>query len=233
MQAIIPAELHFFEAKQSPISSIFDDIYFSSNEGVLESDYVFLQGNKLPERFAEAKNFVIAELGFGSGLNFHLTQKLWQKRWLEKTSSKAHLTYISIEKHPIKIIDLRRIYEQLGFIPEWLHAYPLPIYGVYNIHIAHNITLCLMFMAANEALQQVQDLSIDAWFLDGFAPAKNPQMWSEDIIANVARTMKAGGSFATFTAASAVRNALVSNGLCVEKIKGYGKKRHMLVGHKP
>jgi tRNA 5-methylaminomethyl-2-thiouridine biosynthesis bifunctional protein len=231
MYSISPANLSYSN-ETTPTSTDYDDVYFMPNHAFAEIDFVSLRGNGLHERFMEASNFTIAELGFGTGLNFHLTNQLWRKM----ASKDAKLTYISIEKHPINADDLANLHEKLGIAKnsqEWRTQYPLPIYGVYTLHLSHNVQLVLMFMEASDGVAQIADASVDSWFLDGFAPAKNPEMWSDDIMRGVARTLQAQGTFATFTAASMVRQSLQQHGLVVEKIKGYGCKRHMLIGNKP
>ncbi len=231
MYAITPANLGFSNAT-TPISHDYDDVYFMPNHAFAEIDYVSLQGNGLHERFTEAEDFTIAELGFGTGLNFQLTMQLWQK--LAKPHAK--LTYISIEKHPISAHDLLTLHANLGTEEasnEWRTQYPLPIYGIYPLHLSHNVQLVMMFMEAKDGLAHINDASVDAWFLDGFAPAKNPDMWSNDVLQGVSRSLRQGGTFATFTAASLVRTGLQQYGINVKKIIGYGCKRHMLVGKKP
>jgi tRNA 5-methylaminomethyl-2-thiouridine biosynthesis bifunctional protein len=230
MYVITPAQLSFSN-ETTPTSSHFDDVYFMPNHALNEIDYVSLRGNGLHERFAQVDKFIVAELGFGTGLNFQLTRNLWQKL----ASAQAKLTYISIEKHPINADDLLKIHEKLNLADatyEWLAQYPLPIYGTYILHLSHNVKLVLMFMEAIDAMNKIADASVDSWFLDGFAPAKNPEMWSEALMQGVARTLNKGGTFATFTAASMVKTLLQQQGLHVEKIKGYGCKRHMLIGKK-
>ncbi len=233
MYAISPARLSFStqSSDYTPISCDYDDVYYMPNHAFEEIDYVSLRGNGLHERFAQTTDFTIAELGFGTGLNFHLTTQLWQKL----AHKSAKLTYISIEKHPISAADLLELHQKLGIAEEsrqWRSQYPSPLYGVYPLHLSHNIQLILIFMEAICGVQQINDASINAWFLDGFAPAKNPDMWNDDILKHVARTLKPQGTFATFTAASSVRQSLQQHGVVVEKIKGYGCKRHMLIGKK-
>ncbi len=216
----------------TPISLQFDDIYFSPIDGVGESKYHFLQGNHLYERFAENKStsFTVAETGFGTGLNFLLTAELWQKT----APIDRQLHYISVEKYPIPIAYLQAIYRKKNWenaiTRELLANYPQPKQGVYDIAIGKNIQLTLLF---GDAVSQFShyEFTTDAWFLDGFAPAKNPEMWSDALYQSMARHSQKGTTFATFTAASSVRRGLINVGFTVEKGKGFGKKRERLLGY--
>lgn len=209
----------------------FDDIYFQPEQGMEESSYVFLQMNDLEARFQSLKEgarFRIAELGFGSGLNFLLTAKTWQ----ETARKAAQLYFVSFEKHPILKKDLQQIYRYWPELSEQADAllsqYPEPVAGFHKLSFGL-VHLLLGFGDVAELLPHVKT-QIDAWFLDGFAPAKNPDMWAEDIFAHMARLTVTGGTYATFTAAGAVRRGLEAAGFDVTKEKGFGKKRDMLVG---
>lgn len=221
----------------TPYSTQFEDVYFSRAGGVAETTYVFLQGNRLPERWKDRPQFTIGELGFGTGLNFLVA---WQA-FLASSSPKQHLHFISVEKYPFTAEMLRALYEQaiahstlaaadVAQLAALLAAYPLRLPGWHTIHL-ERCTLTLGFGDALALLTSL-DAKIDAWFIDGFSPAKNPHMWQPEIFAQLARLSASGASFATFTAAGEVKRQLVAHGFAVEKIKGFAHKREMLIGEK-
>ena len=201
-------------------SASFDDIYFSRHDGAAETRHVFLQGNGLPARWQGADRFTIGELGFGSGLNF---MTAWKE--LLSTNSDGCLHYISVEKFPFTPEQLRNLH---GDQP-WIDAYPLRLPGWHRVQLERCI-LTLGFGDAEELLGGVGKASVDAWFLDGFAPAKNEAMWRDSLLAHIARLTAPGGSFATFTAAGAVKRSLMAHGFAVEKVQGFAHKRDMLKG---
>lgn len=228
-----------------PYSSIFQDVYFSSDNGLLESEYVFLQGNGLSERWRNfnGEHFVIAETGFGSGLNFLCATRLW----LATAPQKATLHFISVEKYPLRLQDMT------DALQPWreLQAFSAPLLADYahicrseNIHKLYDnrVQLSLLIGDATECLKRLnmpnvsiinlnsKILKIDAWFLDGFSPAKNPDMWQAALFAQMARLSTPETSFATFTSAGDVRRGLLAAGFVVRKQVGFGKKREMLLG---
>lgn len=227
--ALKPALLQWSEdgALRSPD---FDDIYFQPKQGPEESYYVFLEQNRLPERFATAPagGFKIAELGFGTGLNFLLTAQLWQK-----IRPDAQLTYVSIEKHPIRREDLARIFsfwpELREFSAPLLEQYPPLVGGFHHLHFPDKkIHLMLLFGDVAEMLPELKG-KFDAWYLDGFAPAKNPQMWEDKLFPLIVARTKPEGTLASFSSAGAVRRGLQSSGFEVERARGFGTKRDMTV----
>lgn len=247
MTSTTAAKIHYNDAGM-PISRQFDDIYFNPEAGVAESRYVFITQNGLPARWEnliaapdKAKNtFRIAETGFGTGLNF-LT--VWQQL-RDSTAAPLHLHFISFEKYPLSRADLA---QSLAQFPEFaeltatlLAQYPIAEPGCHRMHFqdsaatgGHQITLDLWLGDIQDTLPEWQanaKQQIDAWFLDGFAPDKNPDMWQPSLYQTLADTLVEGGTFATFTAASDVRRGLQAAGLAVEKIKGFGRKRNMLRG---
>ena len=235
MHQLKPANVVWDETSKTLKNVDVGDIYFQAESGREESQYVFLDGNDLPERFKTACSFRIGELGFGSGLNFLLTWKLW----LETAPPNAPLHYFSIERAPLPLNDLRRI---LSFWPELspfatalLDKFPPFIGGIHTIVFssgggrASNVTLSLFLGEAKEALSGLRS-KMDAWYLDGFAPAKNPDIWDDPLLLDIARCTGDGGSFATFTAAGGVRRGLEAAGFSVKKTRGFGKKRDMLTG---
>ncbi len=215
----------------TPRSRRYDDVYFSQDDGLDETAYVFLQQNELPERWQQqADRFVIAETGFGTGLNFLLTMKAW----LETAPAGAVLHYISIEKFPVSPEDIARIasrWRELDpCVEELLRVYPPPLPGMHLVELAGGrVRLHLVFDEVESALAQIS-CRVDAWYLDGFAPSSNPDMWTERVFELIGRNTRVGGSFATYTAAGTVRRGLADAGFEVQKCKGYGRKRDMLKG---
>lgn len=203
-------------------SASFGDVYFSRASGEEETKHVFLAANGLPQRFAQARHFTIGELGFGTGLNFLVAWKTFLQ-----TPGSGHLHYISVEKFPLTREQFAALHPEAEAL---LAHYPLRLPGWHRIQL-ERCTLTLGFGDA-ETLLRDADATIDAWFLDGFAPAKNAAMWSDHLLAHVARLTVAGGTFATFTAAGFVKRSLQANGFTVEKQRGYAHKRDMLAGRK-
>ena len=242
LPSLTPAKLSW--NGDTPEATEFGDIYFSRENGLEESRYVFLDGNKLKERWQqllEKSSFIISETGFGTGLNFLLAWQLWQ----QTAPADAQLFFISTELFPLTQRDLERA---VSFWPELtplsaqlLQKYPSLTPGFHWIRFKDSrVTLLLLFGDANETLPQLinshhPDFSgsnlwhVDAWFLDGFAPAKNPQLWQQNLFAHIAALSKLGTTLATFTAAGQVRRDLTAHGFNVEKIPGYGSKREMVV----
>ena len=218
-----------WRADGSPQSTRFGDIYFSSEDGLAETAHVFLQGNHLPSAWADRTHFTIGELGFGTGLNFLVTWALWR----ETRSPGQYLHFISIEGFPLNTEELSQALEKwpslAPFAAELIANYPAPHTGTHLLHFSDNVSLTLCEGEVVPALSQLE-AQVDAWFLDGFSPASNPDMWSESVFSEVVRLSRAGTTFATFTAAGAVRRGLAAQGFEVQKVKGFGRKREMLVG---
>lgn len=229
-----PAQLDWPQGQ--PQASDFGDIYFSRDDGAAETRHVFLQGNRLPERFATlapCKGFTIIETGFGTGLNWLCTQALWADSRCEETGH-SWLHYLSIEKHPLTAPDLARAQACWPAFAEFASAlqqsYPALVPGFHRLVFPQwRSTLTLVFADVAAALPRIS-AQADAWFLDGFAPSRNPQMWTPNLYEGMARLSRAGSSFATFTAAGDVRRGLAAAGFEVEKAAGFGKKREMLNG---
>lgn len=227
----------------APVSERFDDVYFSKENGLEETHYVFLEGNELPTRLITHSRplFIVAETGFGTGLNF-LT--LWRYfirvREQNPDTQVKRLHFISCEKYPLSHRDLARAHQQwpqLALFSRELQAqWPEPIPGCHRLLFAEGqITLDLWFGDIANLLEQFDeslDQQVDAWFLDGFAPAKNPEMWSESLFNTMARLSRNDGTLATFTAAGFVRRGLQQAGFTLSRRKGYGPKREMLVGQR-
>ena len=240
MFTIQHAKIHFNQ-ENTPVSDKFDDVYFSNQDGLAETHYVFLEGNQLWERWVnyQEAHFVIAETGFGTGLNFFAVTSLFREfRQKYPDSPLKHLYFISFEKYPLPLDALQQAhlaYPQFSHIAQHLQQHWLnPIQGCYRFHFDET-TLDLWFGDIAENLPQLGDYmngKIDAWFLDGFAPSKNPDMWNEQLYQQMFRFTKPQGTFATFTAASAVRKGLENTGFNIKKRKGFGKKRECLSGQK-
>jgi tRNA 5-methylaminomethyl-2-thiouridine biosynthesis bifunctional protein len=210
----------------TPASQHYDDIYFSSEGAILETETVFLKACGLPERWKEFDLFTICELGFGSGANFLTTMKMWQKT----KPKQGRLHYLSVEKHPLEKSQLQKILESLPelkkFTEELIKIWPGPIKGFHRLHFG-DVTLTLIHDDASNALDEM-DACVDAWFLDGFSPSKNPEMWSDEIIKKIYHLSAAGARLGTFTAAGSVKKSLEKAGFKVNKKKGFGRKRHRI-----
>ena len=240
MFTIQHAKIHFNQ-ENTPVSDKFDDVYFSNQDGLAETHYVFLEGNQLWERWVnyQEAHFVIAETGFGTGLNFFAVTTLFREfRQKHPDSPLKRLYFISFEKYPLLLYALQQAhlaYPQFSHLAQHLQQHWLnPIQGCYRFHFDET-TLDLWFGDVAENLPQLGDYmngKIDAWFLDGFAPSKNPDMWNEQLYQQMFRFTKPQGTFATFTAASAVRKGLENAGFNITKRKGFGKKRECLSGQK-
>ena len=240
MFTIQHAKIHFNQ-ENTPVSDKFDDVYFSNQDGLAETHYVFLEGNQLWERWVnyQEAHFVIAETGFGTGLNFFAVTTLFREfRQKHPDSPLKRLYFISFEKYPLLLYALQQAhlaYPQFSHLAQHLQQNWLnPIQGCYRFHFDET-TLDLWFGDVAKNLPQLGDYingKIDAWFLDGFAPSKNPDMWNEQLYQQMFRFTKPQGTFATFTAASAVRKGLENAGFNITKRKGFGKKRECLSGQK-
>lgn len=237
--AIQPARLHF-DSQGTLVSCDFNDIYFSPDNGLQESRYVFIDGNQLTTRFPchPRPLFVVAETGFGCGLNFlALWQSFEQYHRNQPQGQLQRLHMVSFEQYPLTAQDLRLAHHhwpQLACYASALQQqWPLATSGCHRLLFNQGqITLDLWFADINLILPQLDHSwqhQIDAWFLDGFAPAKNPAMWSQALYTALPRLTRAGGTIATFTAAGAVRRGLQQAGFLCEKRKGYGRKREMLI----
>ncbi len=202
----------------APISVRFDDPYFSVNDGLAEARHVFLGGNGLPERVCEG--FHIAELGFGSGLNLLAAWKAW-----EGAGMTTPLWFTSFEAYPM---DKSEMAKALAVWPELAEYAERLLAGGLQMR-SDTLELNVIIGDARETLPEWQGHA-DAWFLDGFSPAKNPELWSPEIMKAVGAHTVQGGTFATYTAAGHVRRALIDAGFEVSRPKGHGNKRHMSAG---
>lgn len=200
-----------------PVSRRFDDPYFSLEDGLAESRHVFLSGNGLPERFADG--FHVAELGFGTGLNLLATLDLWRR-----SGQAGVLHFTSFEAFPMTAKEMIRA--QAAFPPL------APLAGELAPHWGHNeialpdLRFRLIPGDARATLSR-WDEAADAWFLDGFSPAKNPELWEAPLMAQVFAHTAPDGTAATYTAAGFVRRGLAAAGFEVTRSPGHGRKRHM------
>lgn len=226
-----PAQLQW--EQDTPVAAQYDDAYFTRHQGPAETRYVFIEGNRLIQRFQQLPEngfFVVGETGFGTGLNFLATAQAF----LQHAPAQARLHFISTEKHPMPLPDLQRaqaFWPELSELAEELQAhYPAPTPGFHRRWLAnHRIALTLVFADVEEGLRALAG-QVDAWFLDGFAPAKNPEMWQQSLFDLLAQRSAPGASLATFTAAGFVRRGLEASGFHIRKRKGFGTKRHMSLG---
>ncbi|WP_372963910.1 bifunctional tRNA (5-methylaminomethyl-2-thiouridine)(34)-methyltransferase MnmD/FAD-dependent 5-carboxymethylaminomethyl-2-thiouridine(34) oxidoreductase MnmC [Marinobacter sp.] len=230
--ALEPAELLWRDG--IPESARFGDVYFNRDNGLSESRHVFIEANELPGRFADLKantHFVIAETGFGTGLNFLSTWAEWKKHQ-PQTNSVLH--FISFERFPLTTPDLSKalaLWPELApFADQLITQYPQLIKGTHRLLFDEGrvrLTLCF-----GDLLYGLGHLSFiaDAWFLDGFAPSHNPDMWAENAISAIREHSKPGTTFATFTVAGRIRRSLETSGFKIQKLPGFGRKREMLAG---
>jgi tRNA 5-methylaminomethyl-2-thiouridine biosynthesis bifunctional protein len=214
-------------------STLYDDVYASADGGFAQAAHVFLGGNDLPQRWAAARRFVIVETGFGAAVNFLVA---WEA-WLRTAPAGARLHYISVEKHPFLRDDLARVLARSShcapLAAQLLEQYPLPVPGFHRLTFqSGRIVLTLLFDDVLDALRQL-DASAQAFFLDGFAPAKNPRMWSDPLFAEFARLAAPGATAATYTVAAVVREGMQRAGFTVRKAPGFGRKQNMLCARFP
>lgn len=221
-----------FAADGTPYSEAYGDVYHSTAGGLEQARRVFLSGNELPERWAGRERFVILETGFGVGLNFLATWNAWRA----DSRRCARLHYLAGEKHPFSRDDLATLHgglpELAGPAAELRAAWPLLVPGFHRLHLdGGRVVLTLMFGDIADTLPRLRARA-DAIYLDGFAPARNPDMWSLQVFRSLARITAPGATLATWTVAAAVREGLASAGFVTEKLPGFGPKREMLAGHR-
>lgn len=228
----------------TPVSDQFDDVYFSNVNGLEETRYVFLHQNQLPQRWHDSneQRFVIGETGFGTGLNFLAVWHCFDLfRQQHPDAPLQALHFISFEKYPLNKSDLIKSHQawpELAHYAEQLQQfYPIATPECHRLVLADGmVTLDLWFGDIKTCMPTVPSPKhgiVDAWFLDGFAPSKNPEMWSQELFNGMARLAKADCSCATFTAAGFVRRGLIEAGFEMKKVKGFGTKREMLAGTMP
>lgn len=214
----------------TPRSALHGDTYYDPTDGLSESRHVFLGGCGLPEAWADCATFTIGETGFGTGLNFLAIWHAWQN----STARPKRLNYISVEGFPISAEELkaclRRWQDLEPFAEEFVENYPAHQPGYHRVFFADGqISLTLLYGPVLPMLESL-DADVDAWFLDGFAPDRNPDMWHSDVFQELARLSRPDARLATFTVAGQVRRDLEANGFSVEKRPGWGTKREVLSG---
>lgn len=216
-----------------PRSRVFDDVYFSSDSGLEETRHVFIEQNRLRERFAALNadaRFVIGETGFGTGLNFLCAWQLFR----QQAPATARLHFVSVEKYPLRPADLQRalaLWPELTELSQQLLKHYVAVHGGFQRIMLDDgrVTLTLLIGDALEQLPQL-DAQIDAWFLDGFAPAKNPDMWTPELFAELARLAAPGSTLSTFTSTGWVRRLLNAAGFKMKRTPGIGRKWEVLRG---
>nr|WP_321282077.1 bifunctional tRNA (5-methylaminomethyl-2-thiouridine)(34)-methyltransferase MnmD/FAD-dependent 5-carboxymethylaminomethyl-2-thiouridine(34) oxidoreductase MnmC [uncultured Vibrio sp.] len=240
MTSIKNAELGWNESG-TPVSDQFDDVYFSNVNGLEETRYVFLKKNHLPERWQEfdQRRFIIGETGFGTGLNF-LAVWQWFNEFRRENPEAAlkELHFVSFEKYPLSQVDLIKAHQAWPELAEYAEKlqkhYPAAVPECHRIVLEDGaITLDLWFGDIKDCMPQVpygEAGLVDAWFLDGFAPSKNPEMWNQNLFNGMAKLAKQDCTVATFTAAGFVRRGLIEAGFNMTKVKGFGTKREMIAG---
>ncbi|HEX7466590.1 MAG TPA: FAD-dependent 5-carboxymethylaminomethyl-2-thiouridine(34) oxidoreductase MnmC, partial [Usitatibacter sp.] len=219
-------------ADGTPFSPEFQDVYHSSHGGLQQARHVFLRGNDLPARWQGRDSFVIVETGFGLGVNF---LAVWHA-WRADPSRSRRLHFVSVESHPFTREDLAAALGPFAEIEELASAlviaWPPPLAGFHRAHFdGGNVILTLLFGEARAMLPQLVAQG-DAFFLDGFSPARNPGIWSSEVVREIARLAAPGATLATWTVAGGVRTALADAGFSIEKRPGFAAKREMLVGRR-
>ena len=206
----------------TPVSTRYDDPYFSLEDGYAESMHVFLAGNGLPARFRP--DFCVAELGFGTGLNLLSTAIALQQAGLSDP-----VRFTSFEAFPLSPKDIRAALDRFPIPDDLLHSFLAAWNQGKRTFDLPGVSVSIIEGDVRQTLPRWQGRA-DAWFLDGFSPAKNPEMWEPALMAEVARHTAPGGTFATYTAAGHVRQSLAAAGFEVERVSGHGRKRHMTIG---
>jgi tRNA 5-methylaminomethyl-2-thiouridine biosynthesis bifunctional protein len=228
MQSPIVPAAPAFDAAGTPWSPDYGDVFHSADSGPAQARHVFLAGNDLPARWAGARVFTIVETGFGLGLNFLAT---WQA-WRADAARPERLHYVSIEKHPFLREGLAALHARYPeFAPlaaELQAAWPLPLPGLHRLHFeSERVALTLALGDVADVLPQLR-LAADAFFLDGFSPERNSDMWTTGVMRLLARLARPGATAATYTAARGVRDALAAAGFAPGLRPGFGRKRSML-----
>lgn len=212
----------------SLVSETFGDIYFSVGGGRKETTEVYFNGNQLTKRFLECANFVIGEIGFGTALNFALTLELWKKH----SNEQGQLFYLSYEKYPVESSQIKKVLLSQGIDESLIEVItsrlPLLVESVHVIDLPEYRTRLLLYYGdAAEKLKETT-ASVDAWFLDGFSPTKNPECWSKDVLHQVSRLSHNETTAATYSVSSIVRERLKELNWDVQKVAGSGSKKEIL-----
>lgn len=227
---IVPTATLERAAGGAPYSREFQDVYHSAQGGLAQARHVFLGGNRLPQRWQGRDSFAIVETGFGLGVNFLAAWDAWRR----DPRRPRRLHFVSVESTPFTRDDLAAAlepFEELRtLVPALLATWPAPLAGFHRMHYdGGNVALTLLLGDARALLPQLVARA-DAFFLDGFAPARNPELWSPEVVRELARLAAPGATLATWTVAGGVRTALGDAGFAVERHEGFGGKREMLAG---
>jgi tRNA 5-methylaminomethyl-2-thiouridine biosynthesis bifunctional protein len=216
-------------------SPVFNDIYFSPAGGYMESLHVFAEPNNIPQKFFLKNTTNIFEAGFGTGLNFLLTLKLF----LQFAPKNSNLNYFAVEKFPILPKDMEKIHKFFTYLRFesilFLNLYQKTDFSKNYSKFAFSdkkVNLHLIFDDLNNAGDYLPDTFFDVWYLDGFSPKENPLMWEENFFELMKNKSFENASFSTFSAAGFIRRGLQKNGFEVQRIKGFNRKREMLKGFK-
>ncbi|WP_213686846.1 FAD-dependent 5-carboxymethylaminomethyl-2-thiouridine(34) oxidoreductase MnmC [Acinetobacter sp. WY4] len=217
-----------------PVSKQFGDVYFSKDNGLLETRHVFLNGNDLSTRLADLKPFeyfCVGETGFGTGLNILALWQLWQQ---VRPENHSHLHAISVEKFPLSKADLIRALnawpELKPLADQLISQYPMPIAGCHRLNFPEErFSLDLWLGDAHDVFPVIKKTApVNAWFLDGFAPSCNPDMWEENVLNNIVRLSEIGTTFASFSVAGVLKRGLKNHGISISRPRGFKHKREML-----
>ncbi len=216
-----------------PRSRRFGDVYFSAQDGLAESRAVFLQGCGLPDAWVGRRRFVVGELGFGTGLNIAALLDLWHKT----RPPGGFLNIFSVEAFPVSANEAMRAlahWPELSDIGRCLvDRWPGCARGRHRVDLPEfDAILDVAIMDVRDALTGWTGRA-DAWFLDGFSPSLNPQMWTDDVLGLVAARSAPGARAATFTVAGQVRRGLTKAGFTAQKHPGFGRKRERLEARWP
>lgn len=217
-----------------PVSKQFGDVYFSKDNGLLETRHVFLNGNDLSTRLADLKPFeyfCVGETGFGTGLNILALWQLWQQ---VRQDNHSHLHAISVEKFPLSKADLIRALnawpELKPLADQLISQYPMPLAGCHRLNFPEErFSLDLWLGDAHDVFPVIEKTApVNAWFLDGFAPSCNPDMWEENVLNNIVRLSEIGTTFASFSVAGVLKRGLKNHGISISRPRGFKHKREML-----
>lgn len=228
----LPVEPLDFGENGTPRSARYGDLYHPLEGGLAQAQHVFLEGNGLPGRWAGRDGFVVLETGFGIGLNFLATWHAWRA----DPGACARLHFVSVEAHPLSRDDVRRALAPFGELAalarELVGAWPLPVAGYHRLAFDRGRVTLTLLLGEVEALLPMLDAAADAIYLDGFAPARNPAIWSAPVLREVGRLAAPGATLATWTVAQDVRASLVEAGFVVSVAPGFGRKRERLVAER-
>ena len=225
-KSITPARLEYSDGL--PYSALYGDIYHSADGAVGQAHHVFLQGCGLPQAWSEQPSFVVLETGFGTGLNFLATWTAWR----DDPARSDRLHFLSVEKHPFTANDLSSLHaawpEFSARSQELIAHWPMLTPGFHRLAFDDGrVILTLMLGDATDCLSQLE-ATVEAIYLDGFAPDRNADMWQPALFRQLARVAKPGARLASYTVAASVRAGLAEAGFACEKREGFGQKRNCL-----